>query len=102
MGKYRILIVDDTPAIHQDFETILGKSEHDTARSKNEEEMDDLASDLFGGEEESEEEIDEGEVEFEVSEVRQPAEEIYYEIDHAYQGDDRRGAARSGDISLRR
>jgi len=69
MGSNHILLVDDNESIHEDIETILSSVKNET-----EEELEGLEADLFDGDN--------------TQEVSFVVDEIDYEIDHAYQGED--------------
>ena len=64
MTSFRVLIIDDNPSIHRDFEKILGTSDSDQK-----EELDDFASALFG-------------------EAPDPKLGITFQIDSAFQGEE--------------
>lgn len=66
----RILIVDDNPSIHDDFEKILPTAENERTEPENE-----LFDEVFGDDHRSEDD----------SGSREPA-EFLYKLDHAYQG----------------
>lgn len=69
MGSNHILLVDDNESIHEDIETILS-----SGTTEKEKELKGLEADLFGGES--------------AQATSLAVDEIIYEIDHAYQGEE--------------